>query len=346
MIRLPSVTIIIVHYKGIKMLQNCLDSVLKTNYSNLNITLVDNGSSDGTIDLINTRYRNAPITTIRNEKNLGFVGGNNIALRKIESDYVVLLNDDTTVEPDWIKLLIKVAEEDQTIAACQPKLLSKKNPRKFDYSGASGGFLDVYGVPFCRGRIFDQIEEDKAQYDKIVEIFWACGAAILIRSKVLSKTGLFDELFFAHMEEIDLCWRMKMLGYKIVCNPLSVVYHISGGTKLENTFFLKHRNNLYCLLKNYSIFSIIKYLPIKLFLDLTAILKFFLENDKEGILIMKSYFSLSSNLKKLIERRYSIQATRKVTDKEITKTMAKNSIIIQHYLLGRKRFNELIKYQD
>lgn len=336
----PSVTVVIVHHHGLEMLERCLDSLIKTNYNNMHIVLVDNGSSDGTVDFMNKVYGDQ-VEVIRSEVNLGFVGGNNIALQVVKSKYVVMMNDDTVVTSNWLKFLVEVAEENPSVGACQPKLLSLANPRFFDYSGAAGGMLDVHGVPFCRGRIFDSIEIDKGQYDKNAEIFWACGAAILIRNEILGALGFLDEIFFAHMEEIDLCWGLQLLGYKVMSVPLSLVYHVGGGTALQERLFLKHRNNLFLLVKNFSASSLLKYLPRRVFLDLFAFLFFLIKDVSRSLCIVKAYLSMLKNLKKVILSRYLIQEKRNVTDSEIIKGMVRKSVVIQYYLLGRRCFSQI-----
>jgi len=336
----PSVTIIIVHYRGLEKLRRCLDSLFDTRYDNFRVVLVDNGSTDGSADFVKKMYGNR-VDVIRSEANLGFVGGNNLALQRVRSKYAVLLNDDTVVDPDWLRYLVEVAESDPSVGACQPKLLSLTDPRYFEYNGCVGGMLDVYGVPFCRGRVFDSIEEDRGQYDTAADVFWAGGAAILVGSKALNETGLLDELFYAHMEEIDFCWRMRLLGYKVKSVPKSVVYHLGGSTPLTGIFYLKHRNNLVVLLKNFSASSLLRYFPARVILDVLSLL-FFLKKDKtRSVPLVKAYFWLLRNLKAVFVSRSLVQIKRRVPDSEIIKAMARKSVAIQYYVLGRKRFSQL-----
>ncbi len=181
--------------------------------------------------------RNYPhIRMIRFNKNFGFAKGYNEALKQVEADYYVILNSDVEVEPDWLDPMVDLLENDPTIAACQPKILSFDNKRMFEYAGAAGGWLDKYGYPFAKGRIFDVCEEDHGQYDQTEPIFWASGAALFIRAPVFHEMKGFDEYFFAHQEEIDLCWRIQLAGHKIYSCPASVVYHVGGGTLATGKF--------------------------------------------------------------------------------------------------------------
>ena len=337
----PCVTVIIVHYNGIERLDNCLSSLFNSQYDNLQVVLVDNGSKDNSVDFVKKIYHGR-LKIIRSEANLGFVGGNNLALRQVKSKYVVLLNDDTVVVPDWLSYLVDVAEGDSSIGACQPKLLSLTAPRYFEYNGCAGGMLDVYGVPLCRGRIFDVIEEDKGQYDITAEIFWAGGAAFFIRRQVLDEAGLLDENFFAHMEEIDLCWRIRLLGYKILSVPNSIVYHVGNSTFLPEKFYLKHRNNLIMLLKNYSTFNLLRFFTMRMALDTMSFIYFLTKKDRNrSFCIPKAYPWLLKNPGKVYQSRRRVQKLRKVPDKEIIKKLIKKSVAIQHYIMKRKYFSQI-----
>jgi GT2 family glycosyltransferase len=337
----PSVSIVIVHHKGNELLCKCLQSVFRTNYSNYQVVLVDNGSKDGSVNATKMIFGNR-LSLIRSDVNLGFVGGNNLALQRIQGEYVVLLNDDTVVSPDWLQQLISVEESDSLVGACQPKLLSLTDPKYFEYNGCAGGMMDVYGVPFCRGRVFDVIERDEGQYDHLAEVFWAGGAAILIRRSVLDRTGLLDSLFYAHMEEIDLCWRIRLMGYKILAVPSAVVYHLGGGTGISEKFYLKQRNNLIMMIKNYSLSSLVRYFPGRLVLDALSFCYFLAKHENiRALSILKAYLSLMQRFKQVVERRNMVQLTRRVRDGSILKAMFRRSVAIQHYLTGRKSFAQL-----
>jgi GT2 family glycosyltransferase len=339
----PSVSIVIVHHYGAEILRKCLDSVFGSRYKNLHVILVDNGSKDGSVDVVRCVYGNR-LSVIRSEVNLGFVGGNNLALEAIEGDYVVLLNDDTVVAPGWLERLVKVAERDSSVGVCQPKLLSLTDPRFFEYNGCAGGMLDVYGVPFCRGRVFDVAERDVGQHDGLAEVFWAGGAAILIRRSALVEAGLLDQLFYAHMEEIDLCWRIRLLGYKVMAVPEAVVYHLGGGTAIEDKFYLKQRNNLIMILKNYSLGSLARYFPKRVILDSFSFGFFVAKRDGvRALSILKAYLSLLRKFRQVVESRRGVQVRRRVDDACILGVMYRRSVAIQYYLLGRKSFGELVE---
>ncbi len=207
-----------------------------------------------TTDQLELLSENYPaVEIIRFEKNLGFAAGYREALEMIRAKYFILLNSDVLVTKGWLDPLIRLLENDNTIAACQPKLKSFRERDYFEYAGAAGGFIDLLGYPFCRGRILDAIEKDIGQYDNTTEVFWASGACLAIKSSCYFEAGGLDSMFFAHMEEIDLCWRLHNLGYKVYCVPESVIYHVGGGTLPNNNphkIYLNHRNNLYLLVKN------------------------------------------------------------------------------------------------
>jgi GT2 family glycosyltransferase len=337
----PSVCIIIVHYKGLDILKKCLESVFSTNYRNFQVTLVDNGSNDGSNEFV-ARFYDRKIRLIRSDVNLGFVAGNNLALRQVSADYIVLLNDDVIVDPGWLVELVYEAEEDRSIGACQPKLRSLQDPKYFEYNGACGGMLDIYGVPLTRGRIFDLAEKDSGQYDKTAEIFWASGAALFLRDSVIREVGLLDEMFYAHMEEIDLCWRMRLAGYRVLSVPKSTVYHLGGGTMLPEKFYLKQRNNLITIIKNYGTWSLLRFLPLRMVQDLFSFTYYMIKKEKARSLpILTAYYWLLKNLHSVLISRYITQKRRKVKDNEIIDIMVKKSVAIQHYLLKRKYFSQL-----
>jgi GT2 family glycosyltransferase len=335
----PCVSVVIVHHRGVEQLLNCLESLFKTDYDNLQVFLVDNGSEDNSVDFVEKIYQ---LKIIRSETNLGFVGGNNLALKQVWGKFVVLLNDDTEVAPDWLSRLVDVADSDSSIGAVQPKLLSLTAPRYFEYNGCAGGMMDAYGVPLCRGRVFDVIEEDRGQYDSTSEIFWAGGAAILINREILNKTGLLDENFFAHMEEIDLCWRIRLLGYRILSVPSAIVYHLGGGTSVPEKHYLKHRNNLVMMLKNYSNAGLLRFFSLRMALDAMCFLYYFAKRDRSrSFCVPRSYAWLLRNLGNVYRSRKVVQRLRTVSDREIIRRMIKKSVVIQHFLMKRKYFNQI-----
>jgi GT2 family glycosyltransferase len=242
--------------------------------------------------------------------------------------------------------MVDVSEKKPAVGACQPKLKSLLAPDYFEYNGACGGMLDVYGTPLCRGRIFDLSEEDRGQYDTTTEVFWASGAAMFLRTKAIRETGLLDEMLYAHMEEIDLSWRMRLLGYQVLCVPDSVVYHIGGRTwakrPIWEQLYLKHRNNLIVMLKNYSTYNVIRFLTIRLFLDAGFLIYSLVKKEQERILcVLRAYFWILQNFRQILAARRNIQKQRRVPDSKIVSAMVKKSVAIQYYLLHRKFFSEL-----
>ncbi len=242
----PHVAVVILNWNGRKFLEQFLPSVLASTYTDYSVIVADNGSTDDSIAFLAANFPQVRI--INNGQNFGFAKGYNEALKLVESEYYILLNSDVEVSPGWIEPMVSLLENDAQMAACQPKILSYHNKTMFEYAGAAGGWLDKYGYPFAKGRVFDICEEDKGQYDQVEPIFWASGAALFVRSTVYHQMKGFDEYFFAHQEEIDLCWRIQLAGYTVFSCPSSVVYHVGGGTLPKGNSlktFLNFRNNLY-----------------------------------------------------------------------------------------------------
>lgn len=247
----PYIAVVILNWNGRKFLEQFLPSVLLSTHPDHEVIIADNASTDDSIAFLERHYPQVRI--IRLQKNYGFAKGYNEALKQVESEYYVLLNSDVEVTPGWLEPMVSLLDNDSSIAACQPKLLSFHHKTVFEYAGAAGGWLDKYGYPFTKGRVFEVCEEDRGQYDQAEPVFWASGAALFIRAKVFHQLQGFDEYFFAHQEEIDLCWRIQLAGYKIYSCPLSVVYHVGGGTLSRSDSrktFLNFRNNRIMLAKN------------------------------------------------------------------------------------------------
>jgi GT2 family glycosyltransferase len=245
-----NVAVVLLNWNGKNFLQKFLPSVIE-NSDNASIYVADNGSEDGSVDFLKQNFPS--INIICFEKNYGFAKGYNMALQQIEAEYFVLLNSDVEVTPNWISPIITFLDSKEDYVACQPKILSYYDRSYFEYSGGAGGFIDRYGYPFCRGRLFDTLEKDNGQYDEDCEIFWATGACLFVRAQVFHEFGGFDEDFFAHMEEIDLCWRFKNAGYKIGYCHSSVIYHVGGGSLPKSSpykTYLNIRNNEVMLIKN------------------------------------------------------------------------------------------------
>lgn len=278
------VSVVILNWNGLEMLQRFLPSVVAySQEEGVEVCVADNASTDNSLAWLRD---NCPtVRLILLDKNYGFAEGYNQALRQVEAEYVVLLNNDVEVTPFWLQPLLSYMDLHPEVAACQPKLLSEPSKEYFEYAGAAGGYLDCYGYPFCRGRIFDVVEKDDGQYDAICPIFWATGAALFIRLRDYQAVGGLDGRFFAHMEEIDLCWRLRSRGRKLVCVPQSVVYHVGAGTlKKENPHktFLNFRNNLLMLYKNLPEQELNRTLFVRGLLDWLAAFVFLLKGQWEG----------------------------------------------------------------
>jgi GT2 family glycosyltransferase len=276
------------------------------------------------------------------DKNYGFAGGYNKALSKVRSDYYILLNSDVEVMPGWIEPLISLMESDKNIAACQPKILSYYNKNIFEHAGACGGWMDALGYAFARGRVFDICEEDKGQYDSITKVFWATGAALCIRSELYHELNGLDNHFFAHMEEIDLCWRLQRKGYSIYCCPSSVVYHVGGGTLPKTNTrktFLNFRNNFIMLLKNFSFFEALCKVPLRVLLDWIFAFKSLLQKDVQSF---SAVFKAHAGVLRWIFIQYKYP---KLPSRNLRKLQGvyKGSLIWAYFISGKKHFSEIVK---
>lgn len=334
----PKVSIVILNWNGRKHLQQFLPFVVCSTYSNMEIVLADNASADDSVEFVQKNY--PQIKIIQLSENFGFAKGYNEALKQVHADYYVLLNSDVEVEPDWIEPVINLMESDKNIAACQPKLRMYANKALFEYAGAAGGWLDRLGYPFARGRIFDICEEDKGQYNNATEIFWASGAAMFVRSNVYNEMGGLDEYFFAHQEEIDLCWRMQLHGYKIMVCPASVVYHVGGGTLPKGNeikVFLNFRNNLIMMAKNLPLSNAIWKIPYRFLLDAISAWKTLLAGETHYITaILKAHVSFLKWL--FFYRKKSVFAKKR---NGILHGYYTQSVVWKHFILGKKSFSEM-----
>ena len=273
--------VVILNWNGVGMLQKFLPGVIKYSQGEgVEVCVADNGSTDESVAWLQAYCPDVRLIVL--DKNYGFADGYNKALEQIEAEYVVLLNSDVEVTPRWLEPMVTYMDAHPEVAACQPKIRAERNKEYFEYAGAAGGYIDKYGYPFCRGRIFDIVEKDQGQYDTVAPIFWATGAALFIRLKDYREAGGLDGRFFAHMEEIDLCWRLRARGRGIVCIPQSVVYHVGAATlKKENPrkTFLNFRNNLLMLYKNLPQKELKKVLLVRVLLDWVAACVFLLKGD-------------------------------------------------------------------
>ncbi|MDR2511547.1 MAG: glycosyltransferase family 2 protein [Bacteroidales bacterium] len=296
--------VVILNWNGRNFLEKFLPIVVE--YSpTAEIIVGDNASTDTSIDFLSANF--PQIKIIQNDKNYGFAGGYNRVLEQVDAEYLVLLNSDIEVTPHWIDPIVEMLEKNPKIGAVQPKLLSYYERNQFEYAGAAGGYIDFLGYPFCRGRIFDTVEADKGQYNDEKQIFWATGAAFFIKKDVFFKVGGFDEDFFAHQEEIDLCWRLQSAGYQNFYCPTSVVYHVGGGTLPKASpfkNFLNFRNNLFLLYKNLPNKKFIPIFLLRIFLDCIASLKIlFSDGMKASWAVARGYFDFFKKMKIIRPKR-------------------------------------------
>lgn len=271
LIRLPSVAVVILNWNGQHYLEKFLPAVIADDYQNFSVIVADNASDDDSVSFVRKEF--PEVRVLLSHVNEGFAGGYNSALARVQADYYILLNSDVMVTTGWITPVIKLMETNKKIAACQPKILSFSNKSSFEYAGGAGGWIDLLGYPFTRGRIFDTCETDRGQYNQAENIFWATGAALFVRADVFHELGGFDEYFVAHQEEIDLCWRMQRAGYQIFAEPASIVYHVGGGTLpmgSRKKVFLNFRNNLVMMSKNMPLSELWWKIPARMFLDMIA----------------------------------------------------------------------------
>jgi riboflavin kinase/FMN adenylyltransferase len=342
----PKVAIVILNYNGRKYLEQFLPSVLQTAYSNYDIYIADNGSSDDSIAFLESQYPD--ITIIDLKENHGFAQGYNLALEQVDAPYYAILNSDIEITPNWIGPIIELMERDDTVGACQPKILAYHEKNKFEYAGAAGGWIDELGYPFCRGRIFAITETDEGQYNDLQEIFWASGAALFIRSRLFKGLGGFDGDYFAHSEEIDLCWKIKRAGYKVMARPRSVVYHVGGGTLNYDSprkTYLNFRNSLFTLLKNETPARLRWIIPARLILDGLAAMLFLSQGKFKHISsILRAHKDFYSNFKAMWAKRKAaneyIQKLSISTKPNLTGRY-RGSIVWQYYARGIHYFKNL-----
>ena len=327
--------IIILNWNGEKLLEQFLPSVVEFTAKQAEIYIADNNSTDNSIDFITENFPSVKI--IKNAINGGYAKGYNDALKHIDADIFCLINSDIEVTENWLNPILNEFKNDENIGVLQPKILDFKDKTKFEYAGAAGGFLDFFGYPYCRGRIFNDIEKDKNQFNKISDIFWASGACFFIKSNLFRELNGFDEDYFAHQEEIDLCWRVQNAGFKIKYIPNSIVYHVGGAT-LSNLnpkkTFLNFRNSLLNILKNvpnrYLVFLILS----RLILDGFAGIKFLIElKPKHTFAILKAHLSFYSLFFKFLRKRKN--------KKKKTDYYNHKSIVWQYFVLGRKKYHQL-----
>ncbi len=339
---MAKVAIVILNWNGQAMLAKYLPNVIEYSRQDAEVWVADNCSSDQSMRLLETQF--PQVKTIVLEQNFGFAEGYNRALKQIEAEYYILLNSDVEVSHHWLTPLIEFMDSHPQVAACQPKLLAEYDKDSFEYAGACGGFLDKYGYPFCRGRIFNMVERDNGQYDYQQEILWATGACMMIRSKDYWDAGGLDGRFFAHNEEIDLCWRLRLMGRQIYCIPESEVYHVGGGTLPKSNpmkTFLNFRNNLTMLYKNLSDKELKKVMRMRWFLDYLAAFEMLILGRNWGDFkaVFKARKAFKAWRADFDEDRRQIQASRQETE---VPQIYQKSILWQYYAKGKKTFKDLM----
>ncbi len=335
------VAVVILNWNGAAWLEKFLPSVVKHSPMEVaDVIVADNGSTDASLTLL--QYHFPTVQVIRFDKNYGFAEGYNLSIAQLSHPYTVLLNSDVEVTDGWLDAPLDLLEKDPTVAAVQPKIIAERERSRFEYAGASGGFMDKYGYPFCRGRLFATIEKDKGQYDSPIDVLWATGACLFIRTDVYKAVGGLDATFFAHQEEIDMCWRMRNRGWRLVCTPQSVVYHVGGGTlnaESPRKTFLNFRNNLLMLYKNLPENELASVMRLRTLLDYVAALKFLIDghwkNAKAVYEARREFHKLLPSYKAV--RKANLQATVAAKIPELKSY----SLLWQYYIRRHKHYDEL-----
>ncbi len=341
----PSVAVVILNYNTRRHLETYLPSVVATDFPNVDIIVADNGSPDDSVAFLEKNF--PAVKILKSTENLGFAGGYNHFLAGLDADYFALLNSDVEVTPDWLRPIIERMEAEPTIGIAQPKILADGRRDRFEHAGAAGGWVDFLGYPFCRGRLFEEVETDAGQHDSPQDCFWAAGAAMFVRSKIWRDLGGFDAAYFAHNEEIDLCWRAKRAGWRVVCEPRSVVYHLGGGTlDYENPrkVFLNFRNSLFTLLKNEPAAKLLWLVPARFLLDGVAAAVFVLKG-KPAMLgaILRAHGSFYGQFFSMLEKRK--EAARAIEANRVGPAdragIYRGSIVWRHFVGRARRFSDL-----
>lgn len=336
------IAVVILNWNGQFFLESFLPDVVRYSEGLADVIVADNASAD---ESVNWLRKNLPaVRIIQLEKNLGFTGGYNEALKFVDYEYYVLLNSDVRVTPDWLQPVLDLMDKNPECAACQPKICSLAHPDEFEYAGAGGGYIDVYGYPFCRGRIFHSLEKDSAQFNDSRQVFWASGACMFIRSSVFHQLGGFDTEFFAHMEEIDLCWRIHREGMQVWYCGTSTVYHVGGGTLPKNNprkTYLNFRNNLLMLYKNLPADLFLKVIIARTILDSLAAIIFLFRNGKADF---TAVFEAHRDFHKMKKQYKTTRLNTHTAHNQYFNLIYQNSIVLAFYLFRSKKFSDLNKF--
>lgn len=335
------VSIVILNYNTRDLLERFIPSVLATEYDNFEVVVADNASSDGSLDLVRKLF--PEVKCIALEENYGFAGGYNRALKELDTPYWVLLNSDVEVDKGWLSPLMELITSNPKIGAVQPKILDLNNRGRFEYAGASGGFIDKFAYPFCRGRLSDVLEQDEGQYDDNIPVFWATGAALLVRASEYQKLGGLDADFFAHMEEIDLCWRMKNAGLEVWVCPEGKVYHMGGGTlsaQSSHKTFLNFRNNLALITKNLPFSEWVKVFCARLILDgIAGVVMLYNGKGKHTWAIVKAHWAFFWRFRFWWSKRKTSPTPLPFLQHQ---GMLNISLVRRHFIKGIKHFSDLL----
>ncbi len=330
---MATTAIVILNYNGEKFLREFLPSVLQHS-ADAKIIVADNGSTDLSVEVLRQKFPTVELIQLGN--NYGFCGGYNRALKQVNAEYYVLLNSDVEVTAEWLTPIIDLLNNNAGIAAAQPKILAYNEKQKFEYAGAAGGYIDSLGYPFCRGRVFDVTEKDNGQYNDTREVFWATGACLVIRSKVYHELGGLDEDFFAHMEEIDLCWKIQRAGFKVFYCGTSLVYHVGGGTLAKSNprkTYYNFRNGLSLVYKHWSLGNLLWKFPLRIVLDYAAAMKFLVSGKAgDARAVVRAHYHFG---KKLSKNRKKRNALKKYPF--TSRNIYSGSILWDHFILGKKR---------
>ncbi len=339
----PEIDIVVLNYNGKIFLDDCFNSLAASTYPNKHIYLLDNASPGDDVAYVMEKFPWVKI--IQNPLNNGYCAAYNLAFKKCTSEYIICLNNDVIVDPNWLEPMIELAESNENIAAIQPKLLANKQRTHFEYAGASGGLMDKYGFPFMRGRIFDTVEKDDGQFEDAAQIFWASGAALFLRKSALTKSGNLDEVIVHHMDEIDLCWRLQLHGYEIRVQPKSFIYHVGGATIKARSFkktYWNHRNSIYMMLKNYENKNRIKRTFVHVLLDYIAFAQSLATGQFQVARgILAAHIWIVSNLGLIQTERKKVQSKRTVSDAQIDKNLYQGSIVWAYFFKGIKTYKQL-----
>lgn len=340
----PLVSIIIVNFNGESYLQTLFESLAKCSYPNLEIVFVDNCSHDGSINFVERNYPSVKV--LKNPENYMFARGNNEGIKIAGGKYICLLNNDTEVDSKFLEPLVDFFENHEEFGAAQPKILDINRKDHLEYAGACGGYLDIFGYPFLQGRIFNVVEVDRGQYDNRVEIFWASGACIFLRKKALEDAGVLDEDFQLHMEEIDLCWRLHLQGWRIASIPQARIWHHGGGTLSQfspRKVYYNFRNNIFLIIKNFSLLNLVFRFPVRVILDIVAFARSLLIGEfAMAFAIIKSYIWILSHSFLILRKRREVQQTRTAGEREVLKTIYPGSIVFEFFVLQRRKFSDLL----